>query len=142
MSIARKIGFELRDGHDIGRDPRRMTANELAALGHKRMSPLRALRLRCIDCSGNSAPEVRLCTAVTCPAWPFRMGANPWRAPASEAKRERARALLKERRLLARNLRQGRVRGETNDAPATSLPGDALANENPTLSGDGSEGRS
>ncbi len=142
MSIDRKIGLELGDGYDVGGDPRRMTANELIVLGHKRMSPLRALRLRCIDCSGDSAAEVRLCTAVTCPAWSFRMGANPWRTPASEAKRERARAFLKERGLLAKNLRQGRDRGELNDVPATSLPGDALANETPTLSVDGSEGRS
>ena len=84
MNVNRKIGLELHNGHDIGRDPRRMTGDELAALGHQRMGPLKALRLRCIDCSGGSANEVRLCTAVQCPAWPFRMGANPWRAPASE----------------------------------------------------------
>jgi hypothetical protein len=34
------------------------------ALGHMRMSPLKALRLRCIDCSGGSASEVRLCALV------------------------------------------------------------------------------
>jgi hypothetical protein len=142
MSIDRKFGLELRDGQDIGRDPRRMTIDDLAALGHKPMGPLKALRLRCIDCSGGSAAEVRLCIAVTCPAWPFRMGVNPWRVPASEAKRERARALLTERGRLAKNLRQVRDRGETNGVRATSLPGDALAKEIPTLSGDGSEGRS
>jgi hypothetical protein len=119
-----------------------MATDDLAALGHTPMGPLKALRLRCIDCSGGSAAEVRLCIAVTCPAWPFRMGSNPWRAPTSEAKRERARTLLKERGRLARNPRQDRDRGETNDVPATSLPGDALANEIPTLSVNGSEGRS
>ena len=81
MSVNRKIGLELRNGHDVGRDPREMTAAELSALGHQPISPLRALRLRCIDCSGDSANEVRLCTAVQCPAWPFRMGKNPWRSP-------------------------------------------------------------
>jgi hypothetical protein len=76
MSVNRTIGLELRDGHNVGRDPRHMPHDELAALGHAAMSPLKALRLRCIDCSGGSANEVRLCTAMQCPAWPFRMGSN------------------------------------------------------------------
>ena len=74
MNGERSIGLELRDGHDVGRDPRNMTPDELMLLGHVRMSAQQALRLRCIDCSGTSAAEVRLCTHVQCPAWPFRMG--------------------------------------------------------------------
>jgi CRISPR-associated endonuclease/helicase Cas3 len=38
-----------------------------------------------------SSDEVRKCTAVGCPSWPFRIGANPWRAPLSEAERARRR---------------------------------------------------
>jgi hypothetical protein len=30
------------------------------------------------DCNG-SPGEVRRCVSVNCPAWPFRMGFNPWR---------------------------------------------------------------
>ena len=101
MSVNRKIGLELRNGRDVGRDPRKMTAAELSALGQQPISPLRALRLRCIDCSGNSANEVRLCTAVQCPAWPFRMGKNPWRSPVSEARRNQARTLADRRARLA-----------------------------------------
>jgi hypothetical protein len=93
MSGDRAIGLERRDGHDVGRDPRGMTPDELMSLGHVRMSAQQALRLRCIDCSGASAAEVRLCTHVQCPAWPFRMGRSPWRAPASEAQREWGRRL-------------------------------------------------
>ena len=59
MRSDRAIGLELRDGHDIGRDPRGMTADELAAAGHLRMNAQKALRLRCIDCSGASAAAVR-----------------------------------------------------------------------------------
>ena len=142
MSIDRKIGLELLRGHDVGRDPRRMTADELAALGHQRMSPLRALRLRCVDCSGDSVAEVRLCTAVTCPAWPFRMGANPWRAPASETKRMRARALLEERGLLAKNQRRRRGSDEPQEVPATPLPADVSAKESTVAALGESEGRS
>lgn len=71
------IGLELRDGFDVGRDPRRMSTGELEQLGHARVSPLRALRLKCLDCCNGSTQEVRLCTAVDCPSWPFRMGGNP-----------------------------------------------------------------
>ncbi len=85
---SRDRGLELRDGASVGRDPRRLGADALEALGHARMSPLKALRLRCLDCCCGSPREVRLCPAVDCPAWPFRMGTNPWRArPSDDAKR-------------------------------------------------------
>ena len=93
MSIDRKIGLVLRDGQEVGRDPHQMTSGELVALGHSPMSPLKALRLRCIDCCAGSSLEVRLCTAVSCPAWPFRLGNSPWRPPASEAQRAWGRRL-------------------------------------------------
>ncbi len=51
---------------------------------------LRALRLRCIDCCAGSAIEVRRCTAVECPAWPFRMGTSPWREKRVLTDEERA----------------------------------------------------
>ena len=86
MNVNRKISLELQNGHDVGRDPRRMTGDELAALDHQRMGPLKALRLCCVDCSAGSAAEVRRCASLQCPAWPFRMGENPWRGPVSKEK--------------------------------------------------------
>ncbi|MEI4233735.1 hypothetical protein [Roseovarius sp. D22-M7] len=94
MSQHRHIGLERRDGYDVGRDPRGMSANELEQLGHARMSPLRALRLNCLDCCNGSAQEVRLCTAVDCPSWPFRMGKNPWRRKLDQEERAALRARL------------------------------------------------
>ena len=35
-----------------------------------------------------------LCSAVDCPFWPFRMGTDPLRKPASEARREAARRVM------------------------------------------------
>jgi hypothetical protein len=46
---------------------------------HRAVSPLKAIRLRCLDCCCGSASEVRKCTAVACASWPFRMGVNPFR---------------------------------------------------------------
>ena len=38
---------------------------------------LKAIRRRCLDCSGGSQAEVRTCECETCPLHPFRMGKNP-----------------------------------------------------------------
>ena len=122
MSIDRKIGLELRDGQEVGRDPHQMTLGELVALGHSPMSPLKALRLRCIDCCAGSSLEVRLCTAVSCPSWPFRMGRNPWRAPVSEERRQLGRELAARRPRGAKNQRQGLGFAETDEGAATTLP--------------------
>lgn len=43
----------------------------------KTVTPLRAIRLKCLDCSCGSAHEVRQCTAEGCPLYPFRIGKNP-----------------------------------------------------------------
>jgi hypothetical protein len=87
-------GLKLHQGHPASRDPREMTTEELEAAGHVPMSPLQALRAHCLDCCRHQANEVALCTAVDCPAWPFRMGTDPWRKPASEARREAARRTM------------------------------------------------
>jgi len=97
MSQHRHIGLERQDGFDVGRDPRTMTTEDLEQLGHARVSPLRALRLKCLDCCNGAAREVRLCTAVDCPSWPFRMGKNPWAGPVSQARREHGRRLGRRR---------------------------------------------
>ena len=92
MTVQRTIGLEEHDGNAVGRDPRTLSVDELQQLGHARMSPLKALRQRCVDCCAGSAREVRLCVSVTCPSWPFRMGRNPWRAPVPAATRDRLAA--------------------------------------------------
>ena len=122
MRSDRAIGLELRDGHDVGRDPRGMTADELAAAGHLRMNAQKALRLRCIDCSGASAAEVRLCTLVQCPAWPFRMGSSPWRPPASEAQREQGRRLGARTAATVKTPFSRKEKSATEGVAATTLP--------------------
>lgn len=65
--------------------------NELQALGHMPMPVLKAIRAKCIDCSGGSRAEADACLVKTCALYPFRMGRNPWRAEMSDEARERAR---------------------------------------------------
>jgi hypothetical protein len=127
MNPAQKALLEKRDGWDVGRDPRRVSRVELIAAGHKPISPLKALRARCIDCCADQPSEVRLCTAVACPSWPFRMGSNPWQAPLSaevlEARRRGGHRTAAQRR----NSSQGAGSGTERVLPATIPPADAPA---------------
>jgi len=91
LEHAHRAGYEPDGEYLIGRDPREMMREELEAMGHEPMSPMEAIRAKCLDCCAGSAHEVRCCVAMACPSWPFRTGKNPWRAPASEAQREASR---------------------------------------------------
>ena len=61
----------------------------------KRISPLKAIRLKCLDCCCGSSNEVKLCTVVKCPLYAFREGRNPvtrqreWTEEQREAQRAR-----------------------------------------------------
>jgi hypothetical protein len=54
------------------------TATVAAGAGHKAMSPMQAIRRKCLDCSGGQIVEVRLCETVTCSLWAFRAGRHPY----------------------------------------------------------------
>ena len=41
------------------------------------MTPLKAIRAKCMDCCCGQATEVRLCQIDDCPLYEFRMGHNP-----------------------------------------------------------------
>ncbi len=42
------------------------------------LTPLRAIRHNCLDCSGGSAHEVALCElSDSCALWPYRFGMRP-----------------------------------------------------------------
>ena len=43
----------------------------------KILRPLKAIRAKCLDCSGESAFEVRRCPIQSCPLWPYRFGKRP-----------------------------------------------------------------
>jgi hypothetical protein len=102
IAQARAAGYEPGSGDAagtfVGRDPRPMTTEELRAMKHEPMSPMEAIRAKCLDCCAGSDHEIRLCVAMTCPSWPFRMSKNPWRAPVSDARRETARETMRRMR--------------------------------------------
>ena len=62
-----------------------------------RKNPVKAIRLKCLDCSGGSSAEVAQCAITTCALYPFRLGRNPFRTvELSEEEREKRAARLRE----------------------------------------------
>lgn len=43
------------------------------------MTPLQAIRKKCLDCCWDQAQEVKACTATDCPLYDYRFGHNPAR---------------------------------------------------------------
>jgi len=43
----------------------------------KKITPVKAIRLYCLECSGGSFKDVRECVIPDCPLYPFRLGKNP-----------------------------------------------------------------
>jgi len=46
----------------------------------KRLTPVKSIRAKCLDCSCWQSKEVRLCSANECPLFPYRMGHRPKRS--------------------------------------------------------------
>ena len=63
-------------------------------------NPVKAIRQRCLDCSGWSRQEVELCPLTECALYPFRLGKNPFRTrreskPLTDEQREILRQRIK-----------------------------------------------
>ena len=41
------------------------------------LTPIKAIRAKCLDCCCGHPSEVRICTALKCPLYPYRMGKRP-----------------------------------------------------------------
>ena len=124
IAAARVAGYEPDGEYFVGRDPREMTPDELIAMGHEQMSPMQAIRAKCLDCAGSS-DEVRKCVAVVCPSWPYRMGRNPWRT-ISEGRREAGRRLAAQKRAV----RSSDAKSDLN-IDAETVPTDASPQNEP-----------
>lgn len=42
-----------------------------------KLTPVKAIRQHCLECSGGSPSEVRNCVILDCPLYAFRLGKNP-----------------------------------------------------------------
>lgn len=63
------------------------------------LSPMRAIKAKCLDCACGQREEVKLCPVKDCPLYPYRMGKNPnrKRTLTDEQKRAAAERLAKAR---------------------------------------------
>lgn len=43
----------------------------------KKITPIRAIRKKCLDCCCGSPAEVRLCEIKDCPLYPYKSGHKP-----------------------------------------------------------------
>lgn len=124
----------LPSGDERGLDPRDMTPADLNALGHEVMPAGKAIKAHCMECSGGSAQEARMCTAVGCNLWPFRLGASPWKAERQltdqqrEAMRERGRALARKSDATSGKHDNLIDADERTDLPATTLAANLSVN--------------
>ena len=41
------------------------------------MTPIKAIRAKCLDCCCGQVAEVRLCPCKSCPLYPYRFGKRP-----------------------------------------------------------------
>lgn len=46
----------------------------------KKLTPMKAIRAKCLDCCCGQPSEVRKCPATDCPLFRYRFGKNPSRA--------------------------------------------------------------
>lgn len=44
---------------------------------NKPLTPIKAIRARCLDCCAGQPQEVRYCTIPDCSLYPYRMGKRP-----------------------------------------------------------------
>jgi len=54
-----------------------VTSNRERRMRVTKITPMKAIRAKCIDCSCGEKKEVRLCPIEWCPLWPYRMGKRP-----------------------------------------------------------------
>lgn len=61
-------------GHDVdGYRQERAKMEEKTKL----LTPIKAIRAYCVQCSGGSFTEVKLCVIPHCPLYPYRLGHRP-----------------------------------------------------------------
>lgn len=74
---------KFKPGKRQRRSGERKRAEKCRRLDHyhgQKITPMSAIRLRCIDCCGGQVAEVRKCTAFSCPLWGYRLG-RAWEQP-------------------------------------------------------------
>ena len=61
-----------------------------------KLTPIRAIRAKCLDCCAGQPKEVRLCTSEKSPLFPYRLGHRPKaeETPTEETNGEKTRCYV------------------------------------------------
>ena len=61
-----------------------------------KLTPIKAIRAKCLDCCGGQTKEVRLCSIEKCPLYQYRMGHRPKaeETPTEETNGEKTRGYV------------------------------------------------
>lgn len=81
--------------------------------GSYETNPVKAIRAKCLDCSGGDRKEVSHCPITKCPLYPFREGKNPYRTPRTMSEEQKE----KQRSALAKARSSGRQKNKGDDLP-------------------------
>jgi hypothetical protein len=68
-------------------------------------TPIKSIRLKCLDCCGELWLEVKLCGATECTLWPYRLGKRPT-ADDTETHLQEKSAMNERNRLMTERLEQ------------------------------------
>lgn len=63
----------------------------------KRLTPIKAIRAKCLDCCCGNSNEVKLCTCTGCALYPYREGHNPYRREMTPEEKEKNLANLRKK---------------------------------------------
>ena len=50
----------------------------------KILTPIKAIRAKCLDCTCNQYSQVKLCTITDCALYPYRLGRRPLKVEVEE----------------------------------------------------------
>jgi len=78
--------------------------------GEKHITPIKAIRLKCLDCCCDSTSEVAECPCTDCSLWPFRFGKNP-NVRLSDEERERRRHMARENLSFTQHIKSTEIIG-------------------------------
>lgn len=74
------------------------------------MTPLKAIKAKCLDCCAYQPNEVKLCTCTDCALYPYRLGKNP-NAPKRTLTEEQKQAVAERFKKAREEKLNGREKG-------------------------------
>lgn len=95
----------------------------------RKLTPTKAIKYKCLQCSGGSATEVKFCTVKDCPLYEYRFGHIPKEYPVFDDGKPEPTLEEKERRRLNGQILYERLRAKNSLAGSASEKTDGVVCE-------------